>query len=44
MQYIRFTMVSPQLPGNPATVCPGPFSGCLFMDMSEMEVFGTPAG
>jgi extracellular elastinolytic metalloproteinase len=44
VQYIRFTMVSPQLPGNPATVCPGPFSGCLFMDMSEMEVFGVPAG
>jgi extracellular elastinolytic metalloproteinase len=41
--HLRFTMVSPQIPGDPATLCPGPFSGCLFMDMSELEVYGTPA-
>ena len=40
---IRFTMISPQLPGDPSTLCPGPFSGCLFMDMSELEVYGLPA-
>jgi extracellular elastinolytic metalloproteinase len=44
INYVRFTMVSPQLPGPASTVCPtGSFSGCLFMDMSEMEVYGTPA-
>lgn len=41
--FVRFTMVSPQLPGNASDLCPGAFSGCLFMDMSEMEVYGTPA-
>jgi extracellular elastinolytic metalloproteinase len=43
VSFIRFTMLSPQIPGDPATLCPGPFSGCQFMDMSELEVYGTPA-
>jgi hypothetical protein len=43
VQYFRFTMLGTQLPGDPATLCPGPFSGCQFMDMSEIEVYGTPA-
>lgn len=43
VQYVRFTMVSPQVP-DIATNCPdGAFGGCQFMDMSELEVFGTPA-
>jgi hypothetical protein len=33
-------MINPQLPGNPADLCPGPFSGCQFLDMSELEVYG----
>jgi len=41
--YVRFTMLGTQLPGDPATLCPGPFSACDFMDMSEMEVYGAPA-
>ena len=41
--FIRFTMLSPQLPGDPATLCPGAFSGCQFLDMSELEVYGTPS-
>jgi extracellular elastinolytic metalloproteinase len=43
VNFVRFTMVNPQIPGDPATLCPGPFSGCLFMDMSELEVYGAPA-
>ena len=39
--HVRFTMLSPQLP--PDAVCPGPFSGCIFMDMSELAVYGAPA-
>jgi hypothetical protein len=41
--HVRFTMLNPQLPGDPATLCPGLFSGCQFMDLSELEVYGTPA-
>jgi len=41
--HVRFTMRSPQVPGDPAVLCPGPYSGCSFMDMSELEVYGSPA-
>ena len=40
---VRFTMINPQLPGSPTQLCPGPFSGCLFLDMSELEVYGLPS-
>jgi hypothetical protein len=30
-------MINPQLNG---AACPGPASGCLFLDMSELEVYG----
>jgi extracellular elastinolytic metalloproteinase len=40
--YVRFTMKGTQVPGGLAA-CPGNFSGCDFMDMSELEVYGTPA-
>jgi extracellular elastinolytic metalloproteinase len=43
VNFVRFTMISPQLPGDPATLCPGPFSGCQFLDMSEIEVYGAPS-
>jgi hypothetical protein len=39
--HVRFTMLSPQLPDG--AVCPGNFSGCDFMDMSELAVYGAPA-
>jgi extracellular elastinolytic metalloproteinase len=42
VKYVRFTMLSPQVPDF-STNCPdGPYGGCQFMDMSELEVFGTP--
>lgn len=40
--YVRFTMLSPQVPDF-ANSCPyGGYSGCRYADMSELEVFGTP--
>jgi extracellular elastinolytic metalloproteinase len=39
VQFVRFTMVSTQLVEAGGT-CPGNFSACQFMDMSELEVFG----
>jgi hypothetical protein len=41
VQYVKFTMLSPQVPSF-ATNCPdGPYAGCQFTDMTELEVFGT---
>jgi len=44
---VRFTMLNPQVPGVFADTCTDPtqgsFSGCQFMDMSELEVYGAPA-
>jgi extracellular elastinolytic metalloproteinase len=40
--FIRYTMISTQvadLGGN----CPGPFSGCDFMDSTELAAYGAPA-
>jgi extracellular elastinolytic metalloproteinase len=42
VRYVRFTMRNPQVPGGLGN-CPGNFSGCVFMDMSELAVYGTPA-
>jgi extracellular elastinolytic metalloproteinase len=41
VRFVRFTAISPQVPGPRAELCPGPFSGCDFMDMTELEVYGT---
>jgi hypothetical protein len=38
---IRFTMVTPQV--FQVGACPGAFSGCDFMDMTELAVYGTAA-
>lgn len=43
VRYVRFTIRSPQVPDF-ATNCPdGPYAGCQYMDLTELEVFGTPA-
>ena len=43
VQYVKFWMLSPQVPDF-ATNCPnGPFAGCTFTDMTEIEVFGPPS-
>ena len=42
--FVRFTMVNPQVPGDFATTCAaGGYTGCDFMDMSELEVYGSSA-
>lgn len=44
VRFVRFTMLSPQVPDF-ATNCPdGPYAGCQFTDLTELMVFGTPAG
>ena len=43
VRYVRFWMLTPQVPGGTAASCPGAFSGCDFMDMTELEVYGSPA-
>jgi hypothetical protein len=41
VRFVRFTMLSPQVPDF-GTNCPdGAFGGCRFTDMSELQVFGT---
>ncbi|TCC20796.1 M36 family metallopeptidase [Kribbella speibonae] len=41
VQYVRFWMLSPQVPDF-ETNCPaGAFGGCQFTDMTELQVFGT---
>jgi hypothetical protein len=39
--FVRFTMLSPQLPAG--ATCPGPFSGCDLMDVAELVVHGVSA-
>ena len=43
VRFVRFTMIAPQVFQLPGASCPGPFSGCDFMDMSELEVYGSPS-
>ena len=43
VQYVKFWMLSPQVPDF-ANNCPaGNFGGCTFTDMTEIEVFGPPS-
>ncbi len=41
VRYVRFTMMAPQVFQIPGATCPGAFSGCDFLDMTELEVYGT---
>jgi hypothetical protein len=42
-RYVRYWMVTPQVPDF-KTNCPnGPYAGCVFMDTAEVEVFGRPS-
>jgi hypothetical protein len=42
VQYVRYTMMSTQVADLGGT-CPGNFSGCQFMDSTELGVYGAPA-
>jgi extracellular elastinolytic metalloproteinase len=39
IRFVRFTMVNPQV--FQVGTCPGAFSGCDFLDLSEIEVYGS---
>ena len=40
-----FDGLTPQVPGDFATTCTaGGYAGCEFMDMTELAVYGRPAG
>jgi hypothetical protein len=41
VNYVKFWMLSPQVPDFPNTCPEGNYSGCSFTDMVEIEVFGT---
>ena len=40
VQFVRFTMISTQVADLGGT-CPGNFSGCDFLDSTEVAVYGT---
>ena len=43
VRFVRFTIKGNQTPDF-ATSCPGgAYSGCSFTDLTELEVYGTPA-
>ncbi len=42
VKFIRWTMINPQTADSGGT-CPGNFSGCNFMDSTELAAYGTPA-
>jgi extracellular elastinolytic metalloproteinase len=44
VQFVRFWMLSPQVPDILKNCPNGAYSGCSFMDMTELEVYGSPAG
>jgi hypothetical protein len=41
VQFVRYTMIGTQVTDLGGT-CPGNFSGCDFMDSTELAVYGTP--
>lgn len=40
---VRFTILSPQVPDFGENCPDGPFGGCTFMDLTELQVFGAAA-
>jgi len=42
VKFIKYTMIGTQV-GDLGGACPGPFSGCNFMDSTELAVYGAPA-
>ena len=43
VRFVRYTMLSTQVADLGGT-CPGAFSGCNFVDSTELAVFGPAAG
>jgi extracellular elastinolytic metalloproteinase len=42
VKFIKYTMIGTQV-GDLGGTCPGAFSGCNFMDSTELAVYGAPA-
>jgi hypothetical protein len=42
VQFVRYTILGTQVADAGGT-CPGPFSGCLFVDSVELAVYGSPS-
>ena len=42
VKFVRYTMIGTQV-GDLGGTCPAAFSGCDFMDSTELIIFGTPA-
>ena len=42
VRYVRYTMKDSQVAASGGS-CPGPFSGCDYIDSRELEVFGSPS-
>lgn len=40
VRFVRFTMIKPQV-FEIGGSCPGAYSGCDFLDLSELEVYGS---
>jgi hypothetical protein len=41
VRYVRYTMLTSQ--AQDAGICPGPFSGCKYVDSAELSVYGAKA-
>ncbi len=41
VRFVRFTMMAPQVFEIPGATCPGPYTGCTYLSMTELEVYGT---
>ncbi len=44
VQFVKFWMLSPQVPDILKNCPNGAYGGCSFMDMTELEVYGSPGG
>jgi len=42
VRYVRFWIESPQVPDFSSNCPDGPYAGCTYMDLTELQVFGTP--
>ncbi|HEY6933266.1 MAG TPA: M36 family metallopeptidase [Marmoricola sp.] len=40
VRYVKFWILGPQVPNFPANCPNGPYGGCQFTDLTELEVFG----
>ena len=44
VKFVKFWMLSPQVPDILKNCPDGPYGGCTYMDMTDVEVYGIPNG